>query len=201
MQILGLHSYILHSLRCFLRLADRHLPTRYPSFNGNVPVLHSSSQHSQRKPLTSVPSPHLMASPQEDIQTISWPEIVRRISAIRDENPITALSSAAQNDPDYTTPTAKLDAHDVANRIMRQENYLIALFNKDLLDLRLPLPRPLKTVLGLFGVYHESKQGTILTRALEWNLRFCLMDYLFDRSGRVRTVFLKDRNRDLLVKG
>jgi autophagy-related protein 9 len=111
------------------------------------------------------------------------------------------LSSAAQNDPDYTTPTAKLDAHDVANRIMRQENYLIALFNKDLLDLRLPLPRPLKTILGLFGVYHESKQGTILTRALEWNLRFCLMDYLFDRSGRVRTVFLKDRNRELLVKG
>jgi autophagy-related protein 9 len=111
------------------------------------------------------------------------------------------MSSAAQNDPDYTTPTAKLDAHDIANRIMRQENYLIALFNKDLLDLRLPLPRPLKTVLGLLGVYHELKQGTILTHALEWNLRFCLMDYLFDRSGRVRPAFLKDRNRELLVKG
>lgn len=84
---------------------------------------------------------------------------------------------------------------------MRQENYLIALFNKDLLDLRLPLPDVVKTLLGLLGAYQETKQGTILTRALEWNLRFCLMSYLFDRSGRVRKVFLKDRNKDVLIKG
>ena len=82
--------------------------------------------------------------------------------------------------------TAKLDAHDIANRIMRQENYLISLFNKELLDLRVPLPDFVRRIVG-----HESGKGRVLTRALEWNLRFCLMEYLFDSHGRVRKVFLK----------
>ena len=93
--------------------------------------------------------------------------------------------------------TAKLDAHDIANRIMRQENYLIALFNKELLDLRVPLPPILKR----FIVSPEDGKGRVLTRALEWNLRFCLMEYLFDESGKVRKVFLKSKNRTVLIEG
>ncbi|KAG9318602.1 autophagy protein Apg9-domain-containing protein [Chiua virens] len=90
---------------------------------------------------------HLLHIPDADISTISWPEIVRRIGAIREENPNTAISSAA-NRHAATPATASLDAHDIANRIMRQENYLIALFNKELLDLRVPLPPALKKILG-----------------------------------------------------
>lgn len=127
--------------------------------------------------------------------------MVKRIEAIRDENPLTAVGSSAQNDPDYTNPAAKLDAHDIANRIMRQENYLIALFNKDLLDLRLPLPDMGHRFLMLLGLYEKEKRGTTLTKALEWNLRFCLMDYLFDQSGRVKKSFLDGRNRETLIKG
>ena len=41
----------------------------------------------------------------------------------------------------------------------------------------------------------------MLTKALEWNLRFCLMEYLFDKSGRVRKVFLKSKNRTALIEG
>ncbi|KAL6300502.1 APG9-domain-containing protein [Sparassis latifolia] len=136
---------------------------------------------------------HLLHIPDADIQTISWPEIVRRIGAIREDNPLTAISStsAAQS------ITAKLDAHDIANRIMRQENYLIALFNKELLDLRVPLPPMLKRFVGA----PEDGKGRTLTTALEWNLRFCLMEYLFDTSGRVRKVFLKSKNRSALIEG
>ncbi|KAJ7219579.1 putative transmembrane protein [Mycena pura] len=136
---------------------------------------------------------HLLKIPDADIQTISWPEIVRRIGSIREDNPLTALSSNIQTTNDTTT--ARLDAHDIANRILRQENYLIALFNKDLLDLRVPLPNVLKQF-----VVEEGK-GTMLTRALEWNLRFCLMEYLFDQHGRVRKVFLKGKNRPVLIEG
>jgi autophagy-related protein 9 len=75
---------------------------------------------------------------------------------------------------------------------MRQENFLIALFNKDLLDLRVPLPR---------GWPAEQGKGRTLTRALEWNLQFCLMEYLFDRRGQVRKVFLKSKNRAALIDG
>ncbi|EPS96850.1 hypothetical protein FOMPIDRAFT_136636 [Fomitopsis schrenkii] len=136
---------------------------------------------------------HLLHIPDEDIQTISWPEVVRRIGAIREDNPLTALSSTGAGQ----SVTAKLDAHDIANRIMRQENYLIALFNKELLDLRVPLPPILKRFIGS----PEDGKGRVLTRALEWNLRFCLMEYLFDESGKVRKVFLKSKNRTVLIEG
>ncbi|KAH7918533.1 putative transmembrane protein [Leucogyrophana mollusca] len=140
---------------------------------------------------------HLLRIPDADIQTISWPEIVRRIGAIREENPITAISSTSGTNA-ATPATATLDAHDVANRIMRQENYLIALFNKDLLDLRVPLPPALKSLLNRGG---DEGKGRTLTRVLEWNLRFCLMEYLFDPQGRVRKVFLKNKNRAALIEG
>ncbi|KAG6333575.1 hypothetical protein ID866_5514 [Astraeus odoratus] len=140
---------------------------------------------------------HLLRIPDADIQTISWPEVVRRIGAIREENPITAISSASNNNP-ASPATASLDAHDIANRIMRQENYLIALFNKDLLDLHVPLPPVLKRV--LYRGNDEGK-GRTLTRVLEWNLRFCLMEYLFDQQGRVRKVFLKTKHRAVLTDG
>jgi autophagy-related protein 9 len=135
-----------------------------------------------------------------------WPEVVRRISAIREENPLTALSSGhALDAAGVGNPAmAKLDAHDIANRIMRQENYLIALFNKELLDLRVPLPVPVRRmlapVLGSLAAEEDGK-GRMLTRALEWNLRFCLMEYLFDPSGRVRKLFLKSKNRAVLIDG
>jgi len=108
---------------------------------------------------------------------------------------MTAISSRSARNTNDTT-SAKLDAHDIANRIMRQENYLIALFNKDLLDLRVPVPQFLEGF-----VSGEEGKGKRLTRALEWNLRFCLMEYLFDQHGRVRKVFLKSKNRNTLVEG
>lgn len=86
---------------------------------------------------------------------------------------------------------------------MRQENYLIALFNKELLDLRAPLPPAIEQLSGgrpKLGPEGEGK-GKMLTRALEWNLRFCLMEFLFDPQGRVRKVFLKSKNRKALIDG
>jgi autophagy-related protein 9 len=147
---------------------------------------------------------HLLKIPDEDISTLPWSTVVMRISAIREENPITAIgNNATASNENQGTGTAKLDAHDVANRIMRQENYLIALFNKELLNLRLPLPSIIQRPLAMTGIYQKGDEtgGTTLTRALEWNLRFCLIDYLFDSSGRVKDAFLKERSRDVLIKG
>ncbi|KAG8833469.1 autophagy protein atg9 [Serendipita sp. 400] len=148
---------------------------------------------------------HLLKIPDVDISTLPWSTVVSRIGAIRDENPITAIGNNVNGTTDEQgTGTAKLDAHDIANRIMRQENYLISMFNKDLLDLRLPLPAFARKILTITGIYQEestnSGAGTTLTRALEWNLRFCLMDFLFDRSGRVKDAFLKERNRETLIE-
>ncbi|KAJ2960340.1 hypothetical protein NQZ79_g4339 [Umbelopsis isabellina] len=108
--------------------------------------------------------------------TITWQEILERIISIRESNPNMA-----------STAPIKLDAHDIANRIMRKENYLIALFNKDILDITIPLP--------------YLRNMHVFTRDLEWNLSFCVLSYVFDENGQIRKRFLKDKNRAILAEG
>lgn len=69
----------------------------------------------------------------------------------------------------------------------------------------MPLPPAIEKFTGGaqgrgLGPEGEGK-GKMLTRALEWNLRFCLMEFLFDPQGRVRKVFLKNKNRAALIDG
>lgn len=134
---------------------------------------------------------------QNDIQTIPWHAIVTRLSALRSSHP-SALSSLRSVPSASGVPAARLDAHDVANRIMREENYLIALFNKDVVDLSIPVPLALRkrgwTMTGMSG-------NGMLTRTLEWNLSFCLIGYLFGRDGQVRKAFVSERNKKELVEG
>jgi autophagy-related protein 9 len=78
---------------------------------------------------------------------------------------------------------------------MREENYLVALFNKEILDLRVPFPHALERILG------PKLAGGQLTRALEWNVRFCLLGFLFGKDGQVRRAFVSERNRAELIEG
>lgn len=112
-----------------------------------------------------------------------WNLIVDRISSVYNETLVRRTASPK-----------RMNAHDIANRIMRQENYMIALFNKDTLNLSVPFPS------WFFG----RKQ--ILTKVLEWNLHFCVIDYVFDNTGKngqmsVKKEFLRDIQRSKLVSG
>jgi hypothetical protein len=100
-----------------------------------------------------------------------WSDVVDKIIASKDE-----LS------PDH--PAYKLDAHSIANRIMRKENYMIALFNKDFLDLRVPL-------LG---------RRPWLTRLMQDYLSYCIFAFVFDSNGKFRKRFLKESNRHQLTR-
>ncbi|KAL8292241.1 hypothetical protein RQP46_001707 [Phenoliferia psychrophenolica] len=128
----------------------------------------------------------LLEVPENDIQTIPWHNIVSRLSELRATHP-SALSST--HDPGSTAH--RLDAHDVANRIMREENYLIALINKDVLDLSVPVPEFVQR----FAPRAVGYGATMLTRTLEWNLAFCLTGFLFGQDGQVRKAFVSDRNK------
>lgn len=70
---------------------------------------------------------------------------------------------------------------------MRKDNYMIAMFNKELLTLSPPLPL--------------LRNRTVLTRILEWSLGFCILGFVFDERGQVRKRFLKDTRRVELVEG
>lgn len=110
------------------------------------------------------------------MQTVSWQTVLDRIIDIRETNPNTSEQSPI-----------RLTEHDVANRIMRKENYLIALFNKDIFNLAIPLP------------YLRHRQ--LFTKDIQWNLSFCLLDFVFDQRGQIRKRFLKEKNKQILVAG
>ncbi|KAL3426310.1 autophagy protein Apg9 [Phlyctema vagabunda] len=126
---------------------------------------------------------YLLDIPDGDMQTISWQDIVARIMALRDANPITAIAPVAPGLRKYigTQNKERLDAHDIANRLMRKENYLIALFNKDILDLTLPIP------------FLRGRQ--LYSRTLEWTLEYCITDLIFTPAGQVNQMVLKDSYR------
>lgn len=137
--------------------------------------------------------------PQSDVASISWNEVVNRLSNLRTTNPIVSLEPrhASSNQSGALASANGMDAHDVANRIMRQENFLIALFNKDVPDLHTPLSPHLASWVRFIGITPEP----ILTRSLLWNLKYCLLDFLFDENGVMRKQFLSERYREPLIRG
>ncbi|KAJ5454589.1 Autophagy-related protein 9 [Penicillium daleae] len=131
---------------------------------------------------------YLLGVSDAEVQTISWQEVVSRLMTLRDANPSTAAAVSAKHRK-YLRSQSKqrMDAHDIANRLMRKENYMIALVNKDILDLTLPIP------------FLRNRQ--LFSRTLEWNLNLCIMDYVFNEQGQLRTIFLKDTHRRALSDG
>ncbi|RMZ82681.1 hypothetical protein DV738_g1448, partial [Chaetothyriales sp. CBS 135597] len=125
---------------------------------------------------------YLLNIPEAEVASISWQEIVSRLMALRDSNP-TLASEGSSKSRRYAITQSKqrMDAHDIANRLMRKDNYMIALINKDILDMSLPIP------------WMRTRQ--FFTRTLEWNINWCVMDFVFNPKGQVRPLFLKDTHR------
>ncbi|KAJ5224427.1 Autophagy-related protein 9 [Penicillium citrinum] len=131
---------------------------------------------------------YLLGVSDAEVQTISWQEVVSRLMVLRDSNPATAAAVSAKHRRFLGSQSKqRMDAHDIANRLMRKENYMIALVNKDILDLTLPIP------------FLRNRQ--LFSRTLEWNLNLCIMDYVFNEQGQLRTLFLKDTHRRALSDG
>jgi autophagy-related protein 9 len=129
---------------------------------------------------------YLLDIPEQEIQSISWQEIVHRLMALRDSNP-TIISSKPSRAGAFvrTQDKQRMDAHDIANRLMRRENYMIAMINKDVLDTTLPIP--------------YLRNRVLFSRTLEWNIDLCVMDFVFNRQGHVKKLFLKDTHRKELA--
>lgn len=125
-----------------------------------------------------------------ELMTIPWATIVERLMLLKNYN---SLTSTSQNNPPHyindLNSKVRLNAHDIANRIMRKENYLIALVNKDILDLSIPLP---SIFLSLFS------NKSVLTRTLEWNLKLCINNFIFNENGQVNANILKEASRNQL---
>ena len=71
-----------------------------------------------------------------------------------------------------------LTEHDIVSRIMRKDNYLIGMLNRGVLALHIALP-------GL-------RPKFMLTKTLEWNLQWCILDAMFDDAFRIRPDFVNN---------
>lgn len=131
---------------------------------------------------------HVLEINEEDMQTVSWLRVVEGLVKVQNANIATAANAPrTKRYLDYNRPQQRVTAETVANRLMRQENYYVAMFNKDIFDFTLPIP-----FLGNRLFY---------TRSLEWCIDFCLTNFIFDEQGTPRPFALDVRNRKALVDG
>lgn len=124
---------------------------------------------------------YLLDIPDKDIQTVSWQYVVSKVMELRDAHPQTAHLSPANRRWLATQSKQRMDAHDIANRLMRRENYYIAMINKDILDFSVNIP-----FIGRKDFYPP---------ALQYLVSLCLMDCVFDDHYQVKETFRTTRNR------
>lgn len=138
---------------------------------------------------------YLLEIPEDDMQTVSWQDVVSKITGLRDQNVKTATNITpsqrkflAKQLGSHVASQSKerLDAHDIANRLMRRENYIIALFNKDILNLTVPIP------------FLNNRQ--LFSKSLEWTVQFGVLDLIFNEGGQVHQRVLKSDHRGQLSR-
>ena len=112
----------------------------------------------------------------EEINNVGWADVSAKITS--------TFNQYLRESNDQRVRV--LDAHMIANRIMRKENYMIALFNKDILNLSFPM---------LFG------RQQMLTKLMEWALSYCILSFVFKENGQINKRFLKERNSSSLILG
>lgn len=140
---------------------------------------------------------HLLSIDDSELQTISWPQIVKKIMILKNQNTNAIVNNNNTNNNNSNNNNdinkdiindlkskSKLNAHDIANRLMRKENYMIAIFNKNILNKALTIPL-IKT--------------HFLTNTLEWNLKLCIFDFLFNEEGQLKKKVLSQHNRLSLI--
>eukprot|EP01132_Coremiostelium_polycephalum_P005254 gene5254-6537_t len=108
---------------------------------------------------------------EDDLQTIEWREVVSRIVLV----------------PRLCIVKENMNALDIANRIMRKENYFIGLINLKIFNLAIPLP-----------FFSRFK---FITKTLEWGIMYCIFNFVFDEHGIIKKEFLDPRQRQRLARG
>lgn len=100
----------------------------------------------------------------EDLQAATWDDVVQALVELQRTSRLCIVKD-------------QLTAHDIANRVLRKENYMVAFVNKGLLPImRIPCIPALNTC----------------TKTLEWNLYVVVLDAMFDKEFRIRQSFTHD---------
>lgn len=107
----------------------------------------------------------------EQLQNMTWNAVVTQIQQWFTINGKTAPS-----------------AHHIASRIMRRDNYLIALFNNSVLNINIPIPSCCKPLLS--KMFSSIDHIPFLSTSLEWNIQRGIFDMVFDEHNILRPNFI-----------
>jgi len=147
---------------------------------------------------------------ERSLRAARWSDVVDRLRELqsRGRAPWRAFQTSS--------PSGVISPTDIALRIMRKENYLIAMLNAGVLALEFePLENLLNGAFSLVTVwrYGEDQQQQSrpawsrlrLTKTLEWSLHACILDHAFSsRTMTLRRAFVDDPGalkRRFLVAG
>jgi len=101
--------------------------------------------------------------------SIEWDDIVQKTIT---------LQKSGQCRIDIHENVQHIDELTVTQRILRKENFMVAFINKDLIDLKVPLP-----FVGNIQCFSKS---------LEVSIYFCILSYMFNHKYQVRPTFYMD---------
>ncbi|KAI9222937.1 autophagy protein Apg9-domain-containing protein [Blastocladiella britannica] len=118
---------------------------------------------------------HVLEIPDEDIQSASWTLVLARLEQLAVHHPHPSLAPRSNASSSSAIPTTApvvqpttLSRVGIVSRILRRDNYLVALFSTPgVLDLSVPVP--------LLG----GALSPLLTRLLQWNIELCVLGVLF----------------------
>ncbi|CAM9388615.1 unnamed protein product, partial [Ectocarpus fasciculatus] len=111
-----------------------------------------------------------------DLQNMMWSDVMRRLITLHD-NGVYRVSIQE-----------KLTEYDIVARIMRKDNYMVALINKGVLDIRLPR----WIVQCSMFMWEDSEKTLFLTKSLEWSINFCVLQFMFNENAVMTEEFLRD---------
>jgi autophagy-related protein 9 len=104
-----------------------------------------------------------------ELNTMQWDDVLQRFIRLHDQG----IYRVALKD--------RITEYDVVARIMRKDNYLVALINQSLLNLKVP-----------WWLSPFVSEKLFLTKSLEWCLAFCITDGMFNEQFTISTLFLRD---------
>eukprot|EP00939_MAST-03C_sp_MAST-3C-sp1_P002478 g2478.t1 len=113
---------------------------------------------------------HRLRITTRQLETMKWNKVVERICRLQQSSRFKIQINKQD-----------LNAHDIASRIMRKENFVIGMFNRNVFNLTIPF----------ICSSCQSTKNFFLTKHLEWNLNFCIVNHIFDDSFAVREDFLR----------
>ena len=106
----------------------------------------------------------------KEIETINWNTIVKKLCAL--------------NNLHHTNNS--LTPLEIINRIMRKDNYIIAMINKNILNFDFNLP---------FIGYQP-----FFTKTIEWSIYLTIIDFMFDENNSLKIDFLRSDLKFKLIE-